>query len=90
MCSIAMLAADLISRQSRDLLAPFSFASIIDTLETELEWHDSISVSLQVHWGFYSRTLAPKLTINSGDTVTVEMITHHAGDYYDGELRELN
>lgn len=27
------------------------------------------------------------VTINSGDTVTVELITHHAGDYYEGEWR---
>ena len=26
----------------------------------------------------------PKLIVKSGDTVDVEMVTHHAGDYYDG------
>ena len=37
-----------------------------------------------------SRTLQPPpqpaLTVNSGDTVTVEMLTHHAGDYYAGMI----
>lgn len=33
-----------------------------------------------VHWGYFSQTLAPKLTIDSGDTVTVETLTHHAND----------
>ena len=32
-----------------------------------------------VHWGYYSKTLAPAITINSGDSITVEMLTHHAG-----------
>ena len=33
-----------------------------------------------VHWGYFSKTLKPQLTIASGDTVTVEMVSHHAGD----------
>lgn len=36
-----------------------------------------------VHWGYFSRTLAPVLTIRSGDSVTVESITHHANDDYE-------
>ncbi|MEL6940416.1 MAG: hypothetical protein AAFO84_14635, partial [Cyanobacteria bacterium J06598_1] len=31
-----------------------------------------------VHWGYFSQTLEPKLVIDSGDTVTVETLTHHA------------
>jgi len=27
----------------------------------------------------------PKLYVKSGDTVDVEMLTHHAGDYYEGK-----
>ncbi|MBD2233961.1 acetamidase/formamidase family protein [Phormidium tenue] len=33
-----------------------------------------------VHWGYFSQSLEPKLTINSGDIVTVETLTHHAND----------
>ena len=33
-----------------------------------------------VHWGYFSQSLAPKLTVNSGDIVTVETLTHHAND----------
>jgi hypothetical protein len=29
----------------------------------------------------------PKLYVNSGDEVTVEMVTHMAGDYYDGMVK---
>ena len=31
-------------------------------------------------WGFFDKTLPPVLTINSGDIVYVEALTHHAGD----------
>ena len=33
-----------------------------------------------VHWGYFSQTLEPQLVIDSGDTVTVETLTHHAND----------
>ena len=36
-----------------------------------------------VHWGYFSKTLAPVLTLKSHDSVTIETITHHANDDYD-------
>lgn len=36
-----------------------------------------------VHWGFYSKNLAPVIAVNSQDYVTLETITHHAGDDYE-------
>jgi acetamidase/formamidase len=36
-----------------------------------------------VHWGYFSRTLAPALTVRSGDHATIETLTHHAADDYD-------
>ncbi len=33
-----------------------------------------------VHWGYFSQTLDPQLVIHSGDTVTVDTLTHHAND----------
>lgn len=33
-----------------------------------------------VHWGYFSRTLAPALSVRSGDTVTIETLTQHASD----------
>jgi acetamidase/formamidase len=33
-----------------------------------------------VHWGYFSKNLTPNLYIESGDTVTVETLTHHAND----------
>lgn len=36
-----------------------------------------------VHWGYFSKTLAPVLTVASGDEVEVEMATHHGCDDWD-------
>ncbi|WP_347557140.1 acetamidase/formamidase family protein [Robbsia sp. KACC 23696] len=33
-----------------------------------------------VHWGYFDASLRPSLTIDSGDIVYAEAITHHAGD----------
>ncbi|MCE7790944.1 acetamidase/formamidase family protein [Salipaludibacillus sp. CUR1] len=33
-----------------------------------------------VHWGYFDNSLEPALTVNSGDFVYVETVTHHAGD----------
>lgn len=33
-----------------------------------------------VHWGYFSKTLKPRVEVNSGDIVTIETLTHHAGD----------
>lgn len=46
--------------------------------------------SANVHWGYFSKTLSPVLTISSNSTVEVEMATHHGCDDYglmiEGEL----
>lgn len=33
-----------------------------------------------VHWGYFSRSLAPLIEVDSGDFVTIETVTHHAND----------
>ena len=33
-----------------------------------------------VHWGYWSRALAPRLQVDSGDYLTIEVLTHHAND----------
>ncbi len=34
----------------------------------------------RVHWGYFSRTLAPQIEISSGDTITIETLSQHASD----------
>jgi acetamidase/formamidase len=36
-----------------------------------------------VQWGFFSKKSPPVLAVHSKDTVTMDLITHHAGDDYD-------
>lgn len=38
------------------------------------------ATSETVHWGYFSKTIKPQLEIDSGDIVTIETLTHHAGD----------
>jgi acetamidase/formamidase len=33
-----------------------------------------------VHWGYFSKSLPPVVEVDSGDYVTLETLTHHAGD----------
>src|SRR5262249_38141929 len=33
-----------------------------------------------VHWGYFSKLLKPQLEVDSGDFVTIEVLTHHAND----------
>jgi acetamidase/formamidase len=40
-----------------------------------------------IHWGYFSRSVAPALTLRSGDRATIETLTHHAGDDYDRMIR---
>lgn len=43
--------------------------------------HHHLSVDEhRIHWGYFSRSLAPLIEIDSGDTVTVETLTQHASD----------
>src|ERR1700721_970870 len=33
-----------------------------------------------MHWGYFSKKIAPALTLKSGDRATIETLTHHAND----------
>jgi acetamidase/formamidase/AraC-like DNA-binding protein len=40
-----------------------------------------------VHWGYFSKSLPPVLTMNSGELVTIEALTHHANDDFDRMIK---
>ena len=43
--------------------------------------HHTLPVSADtVHWGYFSKLVAPALTVRSGDRATIETLTHHAND----------
>ena len=46
--------------------------------------HHTLAVSPEtVHWGYFSKVVAPALTLRSGDRATIETLTHHANDDYE-------
>ena len=46
--------------------------------------HHHLPVSPKtVHWGYFSKKVAPALTLRSGDRATIETLTHHANDDYE-------
>lgn len=40
-----------------------------------------------VHWGYFSKSLKPMVEIDSGDFVTIETLTHHAGDDFERMIK---
>lgn len=49
--------------------------------------HHLAATAQTIHWGYFSRHIPPKLTIASGDIVTIETLTQHAYDDYERMIR---
>ena len=41
-----------------------------------------------MHWGYFSKVVAPALTLRSGDRATIETLTHHANDDYERMIKD--
>ncbi|MCK0198526.1 acetamidase/formamidase family protein [Ancylobacter sp. 6x-1] len=52
----------------------------VDSPADEPSRHHLAAHAGSVHWGYFSRSLAPVMAIGSGDVVTVETLTQHASD----------
>ena len=67
----------------------FLFTSLISFILSKgfVEGHENDHIlelnNETVHWGYFSKSIPPVLTVDSGSTVTVEMATHHACDDWD-------
>ena len=46
----------------------------------EQKHHHLPATAETVHWGYFSKSLKPRVEIESGDLVTIETLTHHAND----------
>ena len=56
----------------------------LDPVKTGVRNHYYVAATDKtVHWGYFSKKLKPVVSIDSGDFVTVEAITHHAYDDYE-------
>jgi acetamidase/formamidase/AraC-like DNA-binding protein len=49
--------------------------------------HHLAATDKTVHWGYFSRSLRPVLTVASGDIVTIETLTQHAYDDYERMIK---
>jgi acetamidase/formamidase len=56
------------------------------SMDRRLNHHLLPATPETVHWGFFSRSLKPVLSVASGDFVTIETLTHHA---YDDDARMI-
>jgi acetamidase/formamidase len=54
--------------------------SLSTSMDRRLNHHLLPATPETVHWGFFSRSLKPALSVASGDFVTIETLTHHAYD----------
>jgi acetamidase/formamidase len=52
-----------------------------------LTHHHLPATDKTVHWGYFSKTLPPIVTVESGDFVTIETVTHHAYDDYERMIK---
>jgi len=55
-------------------------ADMTPCAEGEHRHHHLAVEAARVHWGYFSRSLAPQAEVNSGDTITIETLTQHASD----------
>ncbi len=55
-------------------------ADMTPCAEGEHRHHHLAVEASRVHWGYFSRSLAPQAEVNSGDTITIETLTQHASD----------
>jgi acetamidase/formamidase/AraC-like DNA-binding protein len=65
---------------ARKSIAPAQPDPLSPCAEGEHHHHHLAVEAARVHWGYFSRSLAPQTEINSGDTITIETLTQHASD----------
>jgi acetamidase/formamidase/AraC-like DNA-binding protein len=62
-------------------------AAAASRAETNGRRHYLAATDKTVHWGYFSRSLRPVLTVRSGDAVTIETLTQHAYDDYERMIK---
>src|SRR5689334_4680526 len=78
---IGSVSAPFISRAQAQALQPrqVPLPGKPDTPSKANHWYVPAS-DKTVHWGYFSKSLKPIIEIDSGDYVTLECLTHQAGD----------
>ena len=69
------------------LTAPSLAQAELSVAKSSISHYHVPASDKSVHWGYFSKKLAPLVEINSGDFVTMETITHHAYDDFDRMIK---
>ena len=64
-----------------------TLAAGCDSDQKQAKHHHIPASADTVHWGYFSKNQKPKVYANSGDLVTLETLTHHAGDDFDRMIK---
>jgi acetamidase/formamidase/AraC-like DNA-binding protein len=78
--ALALARAHQPSSFARKSLARLSADSDARCTKADPAHHHLPVEAERVHWGYFSRMLAPQTEITSGDTITIETLTQHASD----------
>ncbi len=62
------------------LVTPTLAAASEKQMPAKRSYHNLPANADNVHWGYFSKKLKPRVEIDSGDFVTIETLTHHAND----------
>ncbi|MCY3750761.1 MAG: acetamidase/formamidase family protein, partial [Gammaproteobacteria bacterium] len=49
-------------------------------MKRQAQHHTLPANSETVHWGYFSKDVEPRLSVISGDFITIETLSHHAND----------
>jgi len=78
--ALAQLRSHCPPAASRKANGPADAEKMAAADEGEHSHHHLAVAAARVHWGYFSRSLAPQAVVNSGDTITIETLTQHASD----------
>jgi acetamidase/formamidase/AraC-like DNA-binding protein len=79
--ALAQLRSQHTAPTARKIAAPDSTAGAVQVTASHQSTHHHLAADAKrVHWGYFSRSLAPQIEIDSGDTITIETLTQHASD----------
>ncbi len=76
-------AASLAAVASAVLPGPAAAADAKPGAVSTGRYHYVPATNETVHWGYFSKSLKPLVTVDSGDYVTIEALTHHANDDFE-------
>lgn len=83
---VATGAAAAMTTGGLSLVTP-ALAQTAKARATNVQHHYLPANADTVHWGYFSKSLKPRVEVNSGDFLTIESLTHHSYDDYDRMIK---